>query len=1112
MIDRTFPLSFAQQRLWFLNQLDPETPSYNLLRAIRIEGALHISALSRTLQTIADRHESLRTAFISNSGQPRQLVEPGIMVELPETDLAHLPTANRLEEVRRIASQDAMRAFDLSAPPLFRTRLIRLEPEVHVLVLVMHHIVTDGWSMSVLFREIAAIYQNLTEQDLTEDSPLGLGELPIQYPDFAQWQRKSVTGEYLDTQLTYWKNKLGGSPAFLELPTDRPRPAVQTHHGASRSLVIDPELTNALKGLSQREGATLFMILLAAFQVLLWRYTSAEDILIGTPIAGRSQVDFEDLIGLFVDTIIMRGDLSGDPSFVTLLRRVRTTALEAYDHQDTPLEKIVEELEPERSLSYTPLFQVMFVLQNAPAQIIELSNLKLEELEFESGLAKFDLTLEMVESDGGLCGTFEFSKDLFDGSTIERFSQHFENLLRSIVRNPDSRIGDLQILDSVELNTILVQWNETSRSLRGPATIHGLFEQQVKRTPEATALIEGTDRITFLELNRRANRIANYLLSNSLDPEAPVGVLVERSIDMVAALLGVLKAGHPYVPIDSSYPKQRIALMLENSRTPLVLTHRGLKMLLPDSVTMVRLDGDGEGINRCSSSDPAMPETNDQIAYVIFTSGSTGRPKGVEGTHHAAINRFEWMWRAYPFKQGETTCVKTALGFVDSVWEIFGPLLKGVCNVIIPNEILFQPERLVDLLNSHQVSRIVLVPSLLRVLLDQIEDLPNRLPKLRLWTTSGEALPIELARRWHVALPNATLLNLYGSSEVAADVTCEEVKDLERASSCPIGKPIDNVQIYIVDSKMRPVPIGVRGHIYAGGDCLARGYCGQPELTSERFVHNPFSSDPSKRLYKTGDLGRYLPDGRIEYLGRADNQVKLRGFRIELGEIETILNEHPRLREAFVTVDGQSQESQQLVAYVTGPENTMPGTAELRHYLKSRVPDYMVPSAFVALANMPLLPNGKVNRKALPPIHLHQATNGNTFVPARNETEARLASIWQDLLGIERIGINSNFFELGGHSLLGMQLLSRVRNTFEVELPVRCLFEEPTILGLGLEIEKARAAGIGVRAPIVSRRTRAVSADAILAELDKLPADQVTALLEKLLREKRTAIADAPRN
>jgi amino acid adenylation domain-containing protein len=1107
MIDRTFPLSLAQQRLWFLDQLDSDTPSYNLLRAIRIEGSLHVSALSRTLQIIADRHESLRTAFVSNSGEPRQLVEPRIALELPETDLAHLPAANRMAEVERIAGEDANRPFDLSVPPLFQFRLIRLEPRVHVLVFVMHHIITDGWSMSVFFREIAHIYQRIVE-----DRPLELPEFTIQYSDFAQWQRDSVTGEHLDRQLAYWKDKLSGSPTYLELPTDRPRPVVQSHRGASRSLSIDPELTDVLKALSRREGATLFMTLLAAFQVLLWRYTSAEDILIGTPIAGRNHLDLENLIGLFVDTIILRGDLSGDPSFRALLRRVRTTALEAYEHQDTPLERIVADLEPERSLSYTPLFQVMFVLQNAPKQIIELSGLKLEELEFESGLAKFDLTLEIVELGGGLHAVFEFSTDLFDGSTIERFSRHFENLLRSIVRSPDTRIGDLQILDSVEQNQILAQLNETRRPLSGAATIHGLFEEQVTRTPEAIALIEGTDRITFGELNRRANQIADYLLSRGLGTQLPVGVLVERSIDMVAALLGVMKAGHPYLPLDPSYPRQRIASMMENSRTPLVLTHRGLKALLLDSVDALRLDGDSEAIDRRSSSDPAILETPDQLAYVIYTSGSTGRPKGVEGTHHGAINRFEWMWRAWPFQPGEATCLKTALGFVDSVWEIFGPLLKGVCAVIIPDEIVLQPERFVDLLHGHRVTRIVLVPSLLRVLLDQVPDLQNRLPDLRLCVTSGETLPLDLAKRCRAALPGTILLNLYGSSEVAADVTCEEVKNLEGTSSVPIGRPIDNVQIYILDSRMRPVPIGVRGEIYAGGDCLARGYCGQPELTAERFVLDPFSNSQSKRLYKTGDLGRYLPDGRIEYLGRADNQVKLRGFRIEPGEIESILNEHPLLRESVVTVAGQTPESQHLVAYVTGPENAVPGTAELRQYLKARIPDYMIPSIFIALAGLPLLANGKVNRNALPPVQPNQIADGDACITPRNDTEAGLASIWQQLLGIERIGINSNFFELGGHSLLGMQLLARIRKVFEVELPVRCLFEEPTILGLGLEIEKARAAGVAVRAPIVSRRTRVGSVDAILAELDKMPPDQVTALLERLLREKQAAASDVSLN
>ena len=1096
MTGQIFPVSFGQQRLWFLDQLEPGTPAYNLLRVIRIRGPLDTAAFSRALQTIVDRHASLRTIFVSESGEPSQLVQPHVAVLIPETDLSRVPPPKHDEEIARMAGEEAKRSFDLNTGPLFRVRLLRLQPEVHILILVMHHIITDGWSMSIFFREIAAVYQHLVDRE-----PLELPELTIQYPDFAQWQRKSMAGEILELELEYWSGKLGGSPRLLELPTDKPRPAIQTHRGASEGFFIDQNLTDALKTLSQREGASLYMILLAAFQILLWRYTSAEDILVGTPIAGRNELELENVIGLFVNTIIMRGDLSGNPSFLGFFRRVITTCFEAFEHQHAPFEKIVEELEPERSLSYAPLVQVMFILQNAPKQIIKLSHLELEELVFESGLAKFDLTLDITEAEGLHC-TFEYSTDLFQAATIDRMTRDFESLLRSIVRDPKSRIADLEILNPHDKHRVLVEWNATRSPFREEATIHALFEEQVTRTPEATALVDDTERITYRELNERADHLARYLLSKQLAPEVPVAVLVERSIDMVAALLGVLKAGHPYLPLDPSYPEQRLAFMIQDSGTPVVITHRGLNALLPGDVDVLPLDRTWKIVDQHRSSHPTLGGRKHEVAYVIYTSGSTGRPKGVEGTHRATLNRFEWMWRNYPFAQGEVACQKTSIGFVDSIWEIFGPLLQGTCVVIIPDA-LVEPERLVGALSKHRITRVVLVPSLLRLLLEQVSDLGTKLPHVTLWISSGETLPLDLARRFRETLPNAKLLNLYGSSEVAADVTCEEVKDGEQLSSVPIGKPIANVQAYVLERHLRPVPIGARGEIYVGGECLARGYHRRPELTAERFIANPFDRDGSGRLYKTGDLGRFLADGRLEYLGRIDNQVKVRGVRIELGEIESILNEHPLVKEAAVTVQERNSESALLVGYVVPSETSLPGTTELRQYLKSRVPEYMIPSAFVVLKALPLLPNGKVNRTALPPIQPDQIAAQHAFVAPRSENEQKLASMWRDLLGIERIGVDRNFFELGGHSLLGMQLLARIRRTFDVDLPVRRLFEEPTISGLTVEIEKAKASGIPIQPRTVPRRSSISAQESLAVEVDKLSPDQLSELIEKLMREKQ---------
>lgn len=1100
MTGQMFPPSFGQQRLWFLDQLEPKTPAYNLLRVIRMQGPLNVAALSRTLQMIVERHASLRTVFVSEAGEPTQLVQEHVDVVVAQTDLLGMSISSEDQEIARIAGEEAQTSFDLNTGPLFRVRLLRLQTNVHILILVIHHIITDGWSMSIFFREIAAIYRHLVDGE-----PLDLPDLKIQYPDFAQWQRTVMTGGILDRELDYWRNKLSESPRVLGLPTDRSRPAIQTHRGASQSWFIDQNLTDALKILSQRESSSLYMILLAAFYILLWRYTSAEDILVGTPIAARNEVELEDLIGLFVNTIIVRGELSGNPTFLAFFRRIITTCFEAYEHQHAPFEKIVEELETDRSLSYAPLVQVMFVLQNAPKQIIQLSHLELEELIFESGLAKFDLTLDITEAEGLHC-TFEYSTDLFDASTINRMMRNFDTLLRSIVLDPESRLSGLEMLHPAEKRIVSVEWNSTQFPFRQEATIHGLFEEQVSRTPRAIALVENTEQITFRELNERANRLGHALLSMRLVPDAPVAVLVERSIDMVAAMLGVLKAGRPYVPLDPSYPKERLAFMIQDSGASVVVTHRGLNALLSDGIAVLRLDGLERITEHDSSANPATGARN-ETAYLIYTSGSTGRPKGVEGTHRATVNRFEWMWRNYPFQHGEVACQKTSIGFVDSIWEIFGPLLVGTALVVIPDAFL-EPEGLAGALAKHRITRIVLVPSLLRLLLEEVSDLQSKLPDLTLWISSGEALPLDLARRFREALPQVKLLNLYGSSEVAADVTCEEVRDLEQVSSVPIGRPIANVQVYLLDQDLRPVPIGARGEIYVGGECLARGYYRRPELTAERFIANPFTGDRSARLYRTGDFGRFKADGILEYLGRVDNQVKVRGIRIELSEIESILMEHPFVKEAVVAVAERDSGSALLVGHVVPSGAIIPGTTELRQYLKSRVPDYMIPSVFVVLTALPLLPNGKVNRAALPPVQPDQIGTQSAFVGPRNENEETLASMWRDLLGIDRIGVDRSFFEMGGHSLLGMQLLARIRRTFGVDLPVRRLFEEPTIAGLAVELEKSKASGTPTQPRIIPRRS-AVSASAISTDLESLSPDQLSELLEKLLREKQKRSAES---
>jgi amino acid adenylation domain-containing protein len=1096
--ERLCPVSFAQQRLWFLDELEPGNPSYNLPRVIRIQGTVNVSALAGAIKALVSRHDGLRTVFRSIEGEPKQLVLPEMQVDLPVLDLTHLTPDVRKQEALRLAGEEGRRPFDLTSGPLLRVTLIRLESQEHILVLVMHHIITDGWSMSIFFQELAELYRAYVDTRAPE-----LPELAARYSDFAQWQRESLSGEVLAGLMAYWKKELQGAEPILDLTTDHPRPLIHTGRGAREHFSIDKETAEKFKRLSQSQGATLFMTLLAAFQTLLWRYTLQDTFLVGTPVAGRDEVELEGLIGFFVNTLILRADFSDDPSFRELLKRTRSTALQAYAHQDAPFEKLVEELNPERTLSRTPLFQVMLVLQNAPKQKLELQDLVLEELEFESGIGMFDLTLEVVELEGLHC-TFEYSSDLFDRTTIRRLIGHFETLIDGLIQDPDARVSALPLLPAQERQQILVDWNNTAAAYANDLCIHTAFEQQAARTPEAAAFLYRDDQLTYRQLNESANRLAHYLIRQGVTPGSLVGISVERCLEMAIGLLGILKAGAAYVPLDPSLPGQRLAVMLEDSKVNTVVTQHAVKdRLVEHGARLVFLDVDKAATDEQSLMNPSLPLSSEDLAYVIYTSGSTGTPKGVEGTHRASMNRFAWMWKTYPFVPGETCCQKTTLSFVDSIWEIFGPLLAGVRNVIIPEQALLEHEQFVQLLAKHEVSRIVLVPSLLRVLLDQGSELAASLPKLTLWSASGEALPADLARRFITALPHATLLNIYGSSEVAADVTWHEVIEKDTTSCVPIGRPISNTQIYILDRNLNPVPAGVRGEIHVGGDCLSRGYWNRPEATVERFIRNPFGGT-STCIYKTGDLGRFLPDGAVEYLGRADNQVKIRGFRIELGEIESVLRSHPSVREAVVAVQG---EQQKLVAYVVAADGREALSAELRHFVRSKLPEYMVPSTYITLEALPVLPSGKVNRNALPAAELVRPFSERTYVAPRNEIEETLAKIWGEVLKLDQIGIEDNFFELGGHSLLAVQVISRIRRVFDVEVSIMAIFEQLVITGLAEEVAKAKAAGVRARRPILTGRMPTESRETLLAQLDQLSPEEVRALLDQVMTKKTSAQA-----
>jgi amino acid adenylation domain-containing protein len=1104
MLDNLFPASSAQQRLWFLDQIEPGNVAYNLPRVFRILGKVDAAALASAINALIVRQDGLRTVFLSLDGEPRQSILPAIDIEMPVIDLGELPEDQREQKALRIATEEAGKPFSLTTGPLLRVKLVRLAAEEHILVLVMHHIVTDGWSMSIFFRELAALYQAHADGHSPD-----LPELTIHFRDFASWQTEQEDSALLQPQINYWNKKLGGATAALDIPTDHPRPAIQTAKGASEHFFIEEDTTEKLKCLSQSEGATLFMVLLAAFQAFLWRYTSQDTILVGTPVAGRNELELENLIGFFVNTLVLRADISSEMTFRELLKQVRATSIEAIANQDVPFERLVEELKPERSMAHSPLFQVMLILQNAPKQKLKLRDLILEELEFESGIAKFDLTLEIIELEGLHC-VLEYNSDLFERSTIQRMVGHFENLIGDFIQNPDARISGLDLLAKKEREQILVEWNDTSSDYPDAVTIHAAFEQVIARAAESAAFVHDGKSLSYRQLNDRANRLAHYLIQKNVQPGALVGISLEPSLDMMIAILGVLKAGAAYVPLDPSEPEQRLTLMLEDSKVSTIITRHDMQNKLPENEARVLfLDKEKTAIAECSPLNVPLTVPSSALAYVIYTSGSTGAPKGVEGTHRASMNRFTWMWNAYPFHVDEICCQKTALSFIDSVWEIFGPLLQGIPNVIVPREILLEPQQFIDLLSEWNVSRLVLVPSLLRMLLDQFPNLADALPKLNLWSLSGEVLSNELVHRFQEALPEATLLNIYGSSEVAGDVTWHELKktaqDQDESYSAPIGKPITNTQIYILDRALGPVPVGVRGEIHVGGANLARGYWNKSEATAERFIANPFDASNATRLYRTGDFGRFMPNGVIEYLGRADNQVKIRGMRVELEEIESALRSHPLVSEAAVVV---TKEKTTLAAYVVGAEGQAPVAAQLRRFAHSKLPEHMVPSHYILVESLPLLPSGKINRKQLESRDLSTSASEDAYKAPRNETEETLAKIWSEVLKIKRVGVEDNFFELGGHSLLAVQVISRVRRILDVEISVRSIFEEPIIASLAEKVVKAKADGSKAHAPILKRAAPAGSREMLMAQLDKLSPEEIRALLDHLSGNKPSEPAD----
>ncbi|MDM3856894.1 MAG: amino acid adenylation domain-containing protein [Aphanizomenon gracile PMC649.10] len=1029
------PLSWAQQRIWFLEQLEGGSSTYNIPAVLQLAGKLNVTALEQALAEIVHRHEILRTCFRLVNGTPIQFIDANVTLTLKVTDLQALPNQEQTTEFQRLIVLAADTPFNLQYAPLLRVELLQLGAQSHLLLITIHHIISDGWSVGIFIQELSTLYQAFST-----GKPSSLPELPIQYADFAIWQRQYLSGEIFQAKLNYWQQQLAEAPPLLELPTDKPRPAVQTFRGNKQDFALSLELTEEIQNLSQQSGVTLFMTLQAAFVTLLHRYSGQTDILVGTPIANRNRLEIESLIGFFVNTLVIRTQISDHPSFAELLQQVKQVALDAYAHQDVPFEQVVEALQPERNLSYTPLFQVMFILQNAPLDNLELSGLNLTPLPTQTITAKFDLTLSMEESPEGLIGTWEYNSDLFEPETIARMINHFQNLLTAIVKTPKQRIGLLPMLSQQEQHQLLVEWNDTKTDYPTDKCIHQVFEEQVQKTPDAVAIVFANQSLTYTQLNKRANQLAHYLIKQGLQLGDYVGICIERSLEMVISLLGILKAGGAYLPLDPQYPIERLSWMLTDARPPVLLTQKHIVEQLPilAETEIICLESVTENINQESQENSLVRYQAENLAYIMYTSGSTGKPKGVCIRHQSVVSLVKAT--NYVNLNAEAVFLQLApISFDASTFEIWGSLLNGAKLAIAPPH-HSSLEELGQIIQQYQVTTLWLTASLFHIMVDErIEDLQP----VRQLLAGGDILSISHIQKLLNQFPQCQVINGYGPTENTTFTCCFPITtETKIGLSVPIGRPIANSKVYILDANLQPVPVGVKGELYVGGIGLAQGYLNRPDLNNEKFISNPFTEG---FLYKTGDLARYLVDGTIEFCGRSDYQVKIRGFRIELGEIEGVLNQHPQVSQTVVTVQGETASDKRLVAYVVlRPEETTTHT-ELFNFLQQRLPNYMIPAAFVFLDALPLNANGKVDRRISFTLDNSRPKITQTFVIPNTPAEEVLTEIWCEILGVNKVGIHDNFFYLGGHSLLAAQLANRIQQTFDLELPIRDIFQKPTV-------------------------------------------------------------------
>ncbi|WP_326786384.1 non-ribosomal peptide synthetase [Streptomyces sp. NBC_00151] len=1050
-------MASAQERLWIVEQLTPGTAAYHIPLAVRLTGPLDRAALHTAVQTVVDRHEALRTVFTQLDGEAVQVVVDSVRIELPVADV----TEAGLEEA---LAEEASRAFDLTSGPLVRTSLLRLADDDHVWTVTLHHLVSDMWSCGILMHEVAAGYTAHTSGRALE-----LPELPLHYPDFAIWQRERLSGEYLERLLGHWRDRLEGAPRMTELPLDRPRPAVQSFRGRQLQVALTPELSAGVRQLSQTSGVTSFMTLLAAFQLLLSRYSGQQDIVVSTGVATRTP-ETERVIGCFINTVLLRTSLAGDPAFTDLLDRVRHTTLDALDHQDLPFERLVAELQGQRDLSVNPLAQVMFILQNAPVPTVALPGLEASVVGAERGGAQLDLDVQLREVDGAFTGFVEYAEDLFDEATVRRLWQHYEVLLTAAVADPEQVLSELPLLTAAELERTVAQWNDTT----APAPdrcLHQLFEDRAAARPDAVALAWTGGGITYGELNHRADRVAGRLRAAGVGPDTRVAVCLDRSVGMAVALLGVLKAGGAYVPLDAAYPSDRLAFMLEDARPVALVTDPELLSRLPVDAVTGRVVGAADGFEvevllaealeaAVEAGASPRPEAGHaavrpgHLAYVIYTSGSTGRPKGVAVTHRGVVNNIADLNRSSSIGPNDSVLALSSPSFDMSVYEVFGMLAAGGTTVLPDADRAKDPRHWAELVERHSVTVWNSAPTLLEALVTSYGDGRPARPTLRVAFLGGDWVPVSLPDRARAHFPELDVIVMGGATEASIHSIVQPVGETGADwVHIPYGRPMANQQALIVDANMRAVPVGVPGELCLAGIGLARGYLGRPALTADRFVPHPYAGSypgipAGARLYRTGDLARYAPDGTIHLIGRLDHQVKVRGFRIELGEIDAALGRHPRIAEsvAVVRVDEQGH-GLGLTAYVVPADGPAPTVGELRDHLAATLPDYMVPDVFVPLDALPLSANGKIDRRALPEAAAETLTLSTEFVAPGTPVERAIADIWTAVLDVDRVGAHDNFFELGGNSLGVTQVAAALSADLRVDVPLRAVFETPTVAG-----------------------------------------------------------------